>query len=69
MSVLAYPAATGVVLGDQNGAIPPLENGDHLTRAEFLRRYDGMPDVKKAELIEGVVCSRGRTIRTAVACR
>jgi Uma2 family endonuclease len=26
-----------------------------LTRAEFLRRYDAMPDLKKAELIEGVV--------------
>src|SRR5262249_22691929 len=36
-------------------AIPPLENGDHLTRPEFERRYDAMPHVKKAELIEGVV--------------
>lgn len=35
--------------------IPPLENGDCLTRAEFERRYDAMPQVKKAELIEGVV--------------
>jgi Uma2 family endonuclease len=33
----------------------PLENGDHLTRAEFLRRYEAMPRLKKAELIEGVV--------------
>lgn len=33
----------------------PLENGDRLTRAEFERRYQGMPNVKKAELIEGVV--------------
>jgi Uma2 family endonuclease len=38
-----------------NGAVPPLENGDRLTRAEFERRYDAMPDVKKAELIEGEV--------------
>src|SRR5438270_10421299 len=37
------------------GKIPPLENGDHLTRAEFERRYDAMPGLKKAELIEGVV--------------
>ena len=37
------------------GAIPPLENGDHLTREEFERRYDAMPALKKAELIEGVV--------------
>jgi Uma2 family endonuclease len=36
-------------------AIPPLENGDRLTRAEFERRYDAMPDLKKAELIEGEV--------------
>jgi hypothetical protein len=36
-------------------AVPPLENGDHLTRAEFERRYDAMPWLKKAELIEGVV--------------
>jgi Uma2 family endonuclease len=36
-------------------AIPPLENGDRLTRDEFERRYHAMPHVKKAELIEGVV--------------
>jgi hypothetical protein len=35
--------------------IPPLEAGDHLTRAEFERRYGAMPKLKKAELIEGVV--------------
>jgi Uma2 family endonuclease len=35
--------------------VPPLENGDHLTREEFERRYDAMPNLKKAELIEGVV--------------
>lgn len=33
--------------------IPPLENGDKLTRTEFERRYHAMPDHKKAELIEG----------------
>jgi Uma2 family endonuclease len=36
-------------------ATPPLENGDHLTRAEFERRYEAMSQGKKAELIEGVV--------------
>ncbi len=36
-------------------APPPLENGDHLSRAEFERRYDAMPELKKAELIEGIV--------------
>jgi len=35
--------------------LPPLENGDRLTREEFERRYAAMPDVKKAELIGGVV--------------
>ena len=34
---------------------PPLENGDRLTRREFERRYEAMPQIKKAELIEGVV--------------
>ncbi|WP_435009307.1 Uma2 family endonuclease [Tundrisphaera lichenicola] len=34
---------------------PPLEPGDHLTREEFERRFDAMPGLKKAELIEGVV--------------
>src|SRR3954447_13213586 len=35
--------------------LPPLENGDRLTRPEFERRYKAMPHIKKAELIEGVV--------------
>ena len=35
--------------------LPNLESGDHLTREEFERRYDAMPELKKAELIEGVV--------------
>ncbi|MDB9313546.1 Uma2 family endonuclease [Spirulina sp. CS-785/01] len=35
--------------------ILPLENGDCLSRPEFERRYAAMPQVKKAELIEGVV--------------
>jgi Uma2 family endonuclease len=35
--------------------IPPLQNGDQLDREEFERRWDAMPDLKKAELIEGTV--------------
>jgi Putative restriction endonuclease len=35
--------------------IPPLRDGDRLTRAEFERRYHAMPHIKKAELLEGVV--------------
>jgi Uma2 family endonuclease len=34
---------------------PPLETGDRLSRAEFERRYTAMPELKRAELIEGVV--------------
>ena len=35
--------------------IPLLESGDHLSRHEFERRYEVMPHIKKAELVEGVV--------------
>src|SRR3954447_99046 len=35
--------------------VPPLENGDRLTRAEFERRYNAMPESTRAELIQGVV--------------
>lgn len=34
---------------------PPLENGAHPSAREFLRRYEGMPELKKAELINGIV--------------
>jgi len=34
---------------------PPLNSGDRLTRAEFARRYQMHPEIKKAELIDGVV--------------
>src|SRR5450756_3020825 len=33
----------------------PLESGEFMHSREFLRRYERMPQVKKAELIEGVV--------------
>ena len=33
----------------------PLENGEFMHSREFLRRCERMPQVKKAELIEGVV--------------
>src|SRR5262245_11710260 len=35
--------------------VPPLQSGDRLTAEEFERRYDAMPGLKKAELINGVV--------------
>jgi Uma2 family endonuclease len=54
---LATSSATHIFVPAQapQGPIPPLEQGDHLTRAEFERRYEAMPEIKKAELIEGVV--------------
>ena len=52
MAVSAITAKPHVAL--QHG-VPPLENGDRLTRDEFERRYEAMPHLKKAELIEGVV--------------
>lgn len=41
----------------RGGPLPArcLESGDRLTRCEFERRYATRPDIKKAELIEGVV--------------
>ena len=38
-----------------SAAEPVLETGDRLSRDEFERRYERMPHVKKAELIEGTV--------------
>ncbi|MEX0702040.1 MAG: Uma2 family endonuclease [Planctomycetales bacterium] len=35
--------------------VPPLEHGDRLSREEFLRRWEAMPRLKKAELIGGRV--------------
>lgn len=39
----------------KRASVPPLRNGDRLTRREFERRYLAMPGVNKAELIEGNV--------------
>lgn len=35
--------------------LPPLQHGDHLTRQEFERRWETQPDLKKAELLNGMV--------------
>jgi hypothetical protein len=37
----------------------PLESGEFMHSREFLRRCERLPQVKKAELIEGVVYCRG----------
>src|SRR5437016_156813 len=34
---------------------PPLSFGDFLSRSEFLRRWANMPDLKRAELLRGMV--------------
>ena len=52
---MAVSSTRSVSRAKLDGALPALENGDRLTRAEFERRYDTMPHLKKAELIEGVV--------------
>lgn len=36
-------------------ALPELRSGDKMSRDEFLRRWEAMPDLKRAELIGGVV--------------
>jgi Putative restriction endonuclease len=40
---------------ERRDASLPLKDGDRLTRDEFERRYDAMPNLSKAELIDGVV--------------
>jgi hypothetical protein len=40
---------------DEPDPFQPLENGDSVGAVEFMRRYEAMPDVKKAELVEGIV--------------
>ncbi|HYT60245.1 MAG TPA: Uma2 family endonuclease [Haliangiales bacterium] len=54
---MATPAAPTVrPEGLPPGAAEPLlEPGDRLSRDEFERRYERMPNVRKAELIEGIV--------------
>lgn len=52
MAVQTAPATSDRPAGTQP---LPLENGDRLSRGEFERRYAARPDLKKVELIEGVV--------------
>jgi Uma2 family endonuclease len=55
-SVFEFFNSAGVLM---NTEVRPdtlmLENGDRLSRTEFERRYQAMPHLKKAELVEGVV--------------
>jgi Uma2 family endonuclease len=53
MATTASPTVhPGAVTSDSE---PALEPGDRLSRDEFERRYERMPHLKKAELIEGTV--------------
>jgi len=60
MSVIMEPTARRLTFSE---AIPPLENGDHLTAHEFMRRYEAMPELKKAELIQGRVYIMASPVR------
>ena len=50
-----YNRAEVKVMSTVEQEVPPLVAGDFLSRAEFLRRWEAMPHVKKAELIRGIV--------------
>src|ERR1700683_1502506 len=47
--------AAASIAPSMQAVVQPLETGDSLRAVEFLRRYEAMLDVKKAELIEGTV--------------
>src|SRR5947207_3320316 len=53
--VMATDFETHVAADVASVHLPPLKTGDRMTRAEFERRYEATPHLKKAELIEGVV--------------
>src|SRR5262245_30374288 len=55
LSIVLTSTATTTAPRPPQPPVPPLEPGDQLTRDEFERRYEAMPQVKKAELLEGVV--------------
>lgn len=55
MTFVANRSAKPIEPAEHLEGIPQLENGDRLTREEFMQRYAAMPDLKKAELVEGVV--------------
>ncbi|MBC6435304.1 hypothetical protein FM036_37025 [Nostoc sp. HG1] len=47
-------------------SVSPLENGDRLSRYEFERRYQVMPHLRKAELVEGVVYIMASPLRIKI---
>jgi len=56
-----------VAIPPQSSSTPPLENGDRLTRDEFERRYQAMPEHQKAELIEAKVFMAASALPTSIA--
>ena len=52
--VLEHPKQPNLS-SDVKYSVLPLLPGDYLTRPEFERRYRAHPEIKKAELIEGIV--------------
>jgi Uma2 family endonuclease len=58
MTVQIHPpaptTAQKALLRKQSSA-PPLNAGDRLSCSEFERRYNAHPEIKKAELVEGIV--------------
>jgi Uma2 family endonuclease len=52
--MLAVQSKSGAAGGADSRPLP-LENGEFMHSREFLRRYHTMPQIKKAELVEGVV--------------
>jgi Uma2 family endonuclease len=44
-------------------SLPLLEQGDHLDQKTFHERYEAMPNVKKAELIQGMVFMGAAALR------
>jgi Uma2 family endonuclease len=55
MNTQAMPASREATRTLRPAEAPPLFAGDRLSRAEFERRYRAHPEIRKAELIEGIV--------------
>jgi Uma2 family endonuclease len=52
---MEIPSGGGIVMAVSTKTPAVIESGDRLTRKEFHRRYSTRPDIKKAELVLGVV--------------
>jgi len=55
MSTVPYDTQISAQISPPLVLVPPLASGDRMTRDEFERRWEAMPELKCAELIEGVV--------------